>query len=210
MVVPHTLRALGHSPSVRFYILPPHLSVPKANHMLRHNHQPFPHDPPSRLARLETTPEFEAAAAATASSAHNAKGGDLSEGASATGPTFSWASTSSALDRGREEKDNVAELRVEDRMGAAVSKVWSYCVVFVPKWYLAGCLFVGKRWTRLTLVLYSRGAWCRLVIGQHGAVWLLIESCRCLQQTSSLEECGWVAQALRIFMQWLSLLLPLI
>lgn len=69
-------------------------------------------------ARLETTPEFEAAA----SIGHNPKGGDVSEGASATGPTFSWASTSSVLDRGREDKE-AAELRLEDRMGAAVSKV---------------------------------------------------------------------------------------
>lgn len=73
---------------------------------------------PTPHIRLETTPEFEAAT----SSGHNTKGGDISEGASATGPTFSWASTSSVLDRGREDKE-AAELRLEDRMGAAVSKV---------------------------------------------------------------------------------------
>jgi len=92
--------------------------------------------PPSRRpVRLETTPEFETAAgAATASSGHNPKG-DLSEGASATGPTFSWASTSSVLDRVREEKDPVAELRVEDRMRAAVSKVRS----IDPSFWLSVC-----------------------------------------------------------------------
>lgn len=79
--------------------------------------------------RLETTPEFEAAAA---SSSHNNKGGDVSEGASATGPTFSWASTSSVLDRGREDKE-AAELRLEDRMGAAVSKVFNTNHVVVRK-----------------------------------------------------------------------------
>ncbi|CBJ30169.1 conserved unknown protein [Ectocarpus siliculosus] len=86
--------------------------------------------------RLESTPEFEACASDGQHGQHlkgaghpNGKG--KGEGMDTTGPTFSWAgsastSTSTSLLSGRGRGDDnktTAEARLEERMGAAVSKV---------------------------------------------------------------------------------------
>lgn len=91
------------------------------------------------LHRLESTPEFEACASDDQHGHHSKGAGHPNgkgkgEGMDTTGPTFSWAgsastSTSTSLLSGRgrgDDKKTTAEARLEERMGAAVSKVGVY------------------------------------------------------------------------------------